>query len=438
MHRLASLAVLAAALAAAVSLPSPAAGDEPPPKPADLTGVVTGQGFTRIKIALPPPESDAASRDAADEIAATLRSDLEFSGYFEIVDPALYPMARTSPEKTDASKWASIGAAAGVFASVGRAGDRLDLRARLVDTAGGEVLFDRRYGGTLDLARRIAHQLADDVVERFTGRPGVAMTRIAFASRHGKGKELYVMDYDGQRIRRITTTSSINVSPVWSPVADRLAFVSWIGGQPGVHVIESDGHLTAVPVAGGSLNAAPDWSPDGRRIVYCSNADGNADLYVVDLPSRRNTRLTRTDAIETSPAYSPNGREIAFTSDRSGTPQVYVMDAEGLNVRRLTQEGNYNDSPAWSPRGDRIAYVSRIEGKFDVLLMDLASGTVSRLTHGEGSNENPRWAPDGRHLVFASNRAGTSDIYTMAADGSDVRRLTRGIDAYTPDWSRRP
>jgi len=402
-----------------------------------LTGEVTGEGFTRIRIAVPDPEAPASARQVAAEIARTVRADLEFSGFFDVVDPSLYELIPSSPpDAVPHEDWESINADAVVVSRLTATDDRIDLQAWLHDTPSQSVLFGRRYGGTTDLLRRIAHQLSDDLVKQYTGRPGVALTRIAFVSRHAGGSEVYLMDYDGQRVRRLTTTGTINLSPAWSPEANRLAFVSWREKRPDIYFMDSAGTLTKTPVIVGELNAAPDWSPDGDRIVYSSDAAGNSDLYVLDLATGRNTRLTRTAAIETAPAFSPNGREIAFTSDRSGSPQIYVMDAEGLNTRRLSFKGSYNDSAAWSPRGDRMAYVSRIDGSFQIALLDVTTGEITLLTHGPYHNENPRWSPDGRHIVFSSNRSGSYDVYTMAADGSDVRRLTRGTNSITPDWSR--
>jgi TolB protein len=410
---------------------------EPPDKPGGISGVISGSGFTKIKIAIPDPATGTQLKDMAHEIGQTIRDDLDFSGYFDVIDPSLYPLASTSKESKLSDKWASLGAAAVAVSSLDLASGRVDLRSHLFNTTPETSLFNRRFGGPSDVARRVAHQVSDDIVQQMTGQPGIALTWIAFVSKHGKGKELYLMDYDGQRVRRITSTGTINLMPTWSPVAQRLAYMSWRTGAPAIDILEADGKIVRASTAGGTLNISPDWSPDGRRIVYASNASGNADIYILDLGGSRSTRLTNSPAIDTSPAWSPKGREIAFTSDRSGSPQIYIMDAEGLNPRRVTSSDEYADAAAWSPKGDKLAYATRSDGRFNVAVVDVATGANQRLTHGEGNNENPRWSPDGRHIVFASSRAGSYDLYTMRADGTDVRRLTRGGDCFTPDWSHR-
>ena len=407
----------------------------PPPK--QITGTIEGEGFTPIRIAVPEAETPAGHADKVREIVETVRADLTFSGYFEVVDPALYrlvPAPKGGDEKH--AEWLAIGAGAVVRVRVPVQDDRVDLEARLHDNASRTLLFARRYGGTTDSIRRVAHLLADDIVRHYTGRPGVALSRIAFVSQYKGSKEIYLMDYDGHRVRRLTSSGTINLAPAWSPDGNELAFMSWRGRQPGVYVMSSEGKLGPLKTAGGELTSAPDWSPDGRKLAYTSDVEGNTEIYVLDRNGQRNRRLTHNAAIDTSPAFSPNGREIAFTSDRSGTPQIYVMDAEGLNVRRLSWDANYNDSPAWAPKGDRLAYASRLDGRFHIVVLDIASGKVTRLTSGAHNNENPRWSPDGRHLVFASNREGGYQIYTMRSDGRDVRRLTRGADGFTPDWSK--
>jgi TolB protein len=399
-----------------------------------IEGVVEGQ-FTKIKIAVPDADG-ARDTTTSTELSTTLRDDLTFSGLFDVVDPSLYRLVPAPGAKGEPhTEWLSIGANAVVRLRIVPAGERIDVEARLYDNTGGGQLFARRYGGQATLVRRVAHQIADDLVKHYTGRPGIALTLLCFVCKTGNAKEVYLADYDGQRVRRITTSNTINLVPAWSPDGDELAFVSFRGKQPGVYLMSSEGKLKNLPTVGGELSSAPDFSPDGKRLAYTSDVDGNSEIYLLDRTTGRNTRLTRNPGIDTAPAWAPNGREIAFTSDRSGSPQIYLMDAEGLNVRRVSWEGPYNDSAAWSPDGSKLAYVSRIDGRFEVQVRDLSTDRSTRLTSGGGNNENPRWSPDGRHIVFASNRGGTWDIYTMRADGQDVRRVTKGSDCSTPDWS---
>lgn len=394
------------------------------------------RGVAKVAIAVPEPVAARGAGDVAGEIWRTLRDDLEFTGLFQLIDPHLYGnVPATTPPLHD--DWLAIGADTVVLTEASVAAGRIDLKAYLYDNESKTRLFATRYGGGTDIARRVAHQLADDLVKHFTGKPGIALTSIAFVSRHGEGKEIYLMDYDGARVRRVTTSGTLNLGPVWAPSGDELAFVSWRGRQPAVYSMNREGKLLPLGTLGGELSSAPDWSKDGRRLVYSSNYHGNTEIYILDRGTGQNRRLTHNPAIDTSPAFSPNGREIAFTTDRGGSPQIHVMDAEGLNARRVSWDGDYADSAAWSPDGSQLAFSTRIDGRFEVVVLDVASGKTTRLTRGQGHNEDPRWSPDGRHLVFSSSREGAYQVFTMRADGSNPRKLTRGPESYTPDWSPR-
>ncbi len=422
-----------ALLALALFMAPAAAQDEDP----DIGGVIRGGGEA-IKVGLPVP-TVAGHQATVDEIVQTVRDDLSFSGWFQVVDPSLYRLVQSPDSKGEPFEaWESIGVEdAFVRFDIKVADNRIDLTARLYDVKSKSLIRAWRYGGSVDLRRRVAHTVSDQIVLNYTGRKGVAMTRIAFVSKHGENKEVYLMDYDGARVRRLTTSGTINLSPAWSPDGSELAWVSWHKRQPGVFLMNTEGELLNLPTVGGELSSAPDWSPDGTKLAYTSDLDGNSEIYLLDRTTGKNSRLTRHGGIDTAPAISPNGREIAFTSDRTGRPHIYLMGVDGLDVRRISWDGTYNESPAWSPDGSKLAYVSRLEGVFQIMVMDMETKKTTRLTYGLGNNENPRWSPDGRHLVFASNRGnGRYAIYTMRADGSQTRQLTTGRDAYTPDWSR--
>ncbi len=427
-----SLSVLALLTAGLAPLPATAQEDEPA-----IEGVISGAAPARVALAVPPPVAGPGVPGPwAAELGDVFRADLEFSGWFGLLDPlGEGRIAREDADRPEAYR--AVGASYLATMRVDRSGERVLLRVRLFETGGGSVLMDRTWGGRPpnDL-RRMAHVASDAVVEALTGRPGIATTRIAFVSRRGrKAKEVYLMDYDGARVFRLTTTGTINLSPTWSPDARRLTFLSFLGDKPSIYLLDENGAVTTLHPAGGELNAAPDFSPDGESLAFSSDRDGNSEIYLYDLRTGRERRLTRHPAIDTAPCWSPTGREIAFTSDRTGSPQIWIMSADGTNPRRLTYEGRYNESAAWSPEGGRIAFVSRIRGRFEIVIKDLASGRESIITKGPGNKENPRWAPDGRHLVFSANPDGRYAIYVIGDDGRGLRRLTRGEEAFTPDWS---
>ena len=318
-------------------------------------------------------------------------------------------------------------------------GDEVRLEGLVKDVPAGRPILARQYRGRLSEWREVIHRFADDIVLQFTGEPGVSRTRIAFAVRSGRSKELYVMDYDGANRKALTQDRSIALSPSFSPDGSLLLFTSYRGGAgPRVFVVRPDGGRPFLISGRPGLNTSASYSPDGREIGCTLSMDGNSEIYLLDAKGGSPHRLTNHRAIDTSPSWAPTGREIAFTSDRGGSPQVYVMDHEGGSVRRLTYEVDYTDSPAWSPKGDRIAFVARTGSGFDIYTCR-ADGTDARLVVSGGSNENPRWSPDGRHLLFASDREGTGGLYVSDLDGRSPRKLdTGGLTSTSPAWSPRP
>jgi len=430
--------LLPALVGAALALAAPAGALRAQEK--ELRSGISESGFTPVRLALPVfaqrSESDTI-RLASQDLQEVVWNDLEFSGYFRLVDRTHYglvPAARGG--KVPFEDWESIGAEYLFLGEVGMEGTRLLVEGRLHDTVHKQMIFGKRYRAEPDLYRTVAHRLADDIILHFTGRQGIAQSQITFAARSGRGKEIYVMDYDGSRLKQVTHNGALNLSPAWSPDGQQLVFTSFQEGVPRLYLLDRSGNQTR-PLAGwdGEMSSAPEWSPDGRWLAFTSNKDGNAEIYKMELGSGRLVRLTYHRSIDTSPSWSPTGREIAFTSDRGGSPQIYLMDADGLNVRRVTFEGEYNDLAAWSPQGDRLAYSSRITN-LDVCVLDVASQQTQRLTRGPGSNESPRWSPDGRHIIFSSTRGGTSALYIMDSDGSRQRRIGPTFHSESPDWSR--
>src|SRR5262249_6261348 len=145
--------------------------------------------------------------------------------------------------KVNYKEWVGVGADALLLGQVSLEPGGAVFDGRLYDTNDPKILVGKRYRGDMDVVRLMAHRLTNEIVQKYTDQPGILLSRIAFVSQVGKSKEIYVMDYDGARAKRITANNSINLSPTWSPDGKQIAFVSFKSGPPALMIVNSDGDL---------------------------------------------------------------------------------------------------------------------------------------------------------------------------------------------------
>lgn len=448
LHPIQAVALLGALAAATGALAqAPPASADPASQGRDITVVLPeGNQLPVVQLAFPAVPDLAAlagtAGNAARELERTLRADLDRTGIFEILGPEeLAVLALSGDLERDADQYRSLGAAMLLQSEVKLEGDRIVLEGRLIDLASRQTIVGKRYRGTFDLARRIAHTFADEIVLFLTSKRGIALTSIAFVSDRDGNKEIYLMDYDGHDQRKVSGHKSISMSPSWSGAGDTLAYVSYFGGGgPALYLADVASGRKSPLVTEGSLNVSPSFSPDGRRVAFARALGANIEIFVCLRDGSGVRRLTNSPGIDTNPAWSPNGQEIAFTSSRAGSPQLYVMDAEGANVRRVTFQGDYNDGAAWSADGTRIAFATRAErNRFDIAVLDLVTLAAQKLTDGAGSNESPSFSPDGRRIAFSSTRAGGTQIFLLdSRTGGRVEQVTFQGSNSGPDWSPYP
>jgi TolB protein len=161
--------------------------------------------------------------------------------------------------------------------------------------------------------------------------------------------DIYTVRPSGRRLKRITRSPAIDISPTWSPDGKQIAFVSDRTGAPQIYVMDSDGDNVRRLTYDGTYNTAPAWSPDGKWIAYESRLEGQFDLWLIDPDGSVNVPLISHPRSDESPAWAPNGRKIAFSSKRRGRADIYVVDINGEGLRRLTRNAGSNKSPAWGP-----------------------------------------------------------------------------------------
>ncbi|OGR93107.1 MAG: Tol-Pal system beta propeller repeat protein TolB [Elusimicrobia bacterium RIFCSPLOWO2_01_FULL_59_12] len=392
------------------------------------SGKSLGVGLLRFGAVTSNPETGAL----VDLLRSIVREDLLFSRYFNMVEggPDL------ASGRLDSVAWGSLGAQVVITGDVKLQGAAVTLRCRIMDVATGKILYEKEGDASREAARRLAHLLSDQLIFQLSGQPGLAHTRIAFANNQTRHKEIYVMDYDGANVVRLTFDRSISLLPEWSPDGKAIAFNSYKAQNPDAYILDFPGGGTVHQLSmRQGLNTGPHWSPDGATLAVTLSKGSDPDIYLIDRHGRILRRLTQAQGIDTSPTFSPNGQQIAFISDRSGNPELYVMDTTGAHVQRLTY-GQWVDSPAWSPKGGLIAYErQRSQGQYDIYVIDPSGQNNQALTEGNARNENPSWSPDGRFIVFASNRNGRRQLFIMGADGSDPHQVGNVPGScFDPSW----
>ena len=403
---------------------------------------ISKQVNPKIKVLVPPfreqvphPETGASS------LRKTMLKDLELSG---LITPLHEGEFLAEAQKSD------LAADRILFANCARFGAEVllkvedfstqsqrDFQATAYSLRDQNRLMAKRYKAPVAGQKKLVHTMANDLVRTLTGLEGIALSKIAFVSEATGYKELYLMDYDGDNVRRLSTDRSLFLYPRWSPDTRDLVAVSYLRGKP---------YLCRIRVAQGSrsflstfpgLNSGGSYSPDGRSLALTLSKDGNPEIYRLDLVDGSAHRLTRDSFLDSSPTWSPEGSRIAFVSNRSGSPQIYEMNADGTKQHRISLQGGYNTSPAWSPKGDFIAYCTLIGKNFQLYLLDTSSGTTYQITNDDRSNEDPAWAPDGRHLVYSSSKNYRSDIFMIDIYDQHPVQLTRHLGScVSPSWSR--
>jgi TolB protein len=438
-------ALIAQAPSAPPPAPAPTPGGDLPASGGEVTTVIEGDIRAQLKLAMPQltfrPGLTAAGQRAARDLESALREDLERSGVFVIQGPEeLAVLQLTGDAARDFELYRSLGNEVLLLGDVFEEGGRLVLEGRVYDLKSGQSILGKRYRGGYELARRMAHSFADEIVLYFTARRGISLTSIAFYSDRTGHKEIHLMDYDGRNQRAVTGHKSISMAPDWSPTGDAIAYVSFFDGSPGIYMVDLASGTKRPVVADGSLNSAPSFSPDGKRVAFSRSLGGNTEIFVANRDGSGIRRLTQSRGIDTNPSWGPTGTMIAYTSDRAGNPHIYLIDVEGTNDRRVSFEGNYNDGAAWSPDGKRLAYASRRRGnQFDIVITDLALLDTQVVTRNlPGSHEAPTWSPDGRLIAFQSAVGGRTQVRVVPAEGGTAELITAEGNNWAPDWSAYP
>ncbi len=426
----------------------PVAGQEPGDTfPGVRLGLIYETSYQPV-LAIKPFSSRFGGEGVDVQVEAIIARDLRYSDRFEMLDSV---PASLVGEGIDYTLWDQLGSTWLVSGQVEGLGEGYVLVLNLHNVVYAEVREEARFtlpDPSSEDFRMAVHRVSDRIVEWIFGEPGMAASRIAFSMALGDGvQEIYLVDSDGENLRRITNHGDISKSPAWHPSGEKLAYVRSVDLTPHKIFLRDlrTGRETVLNPGRAGQQATPSFHPNGRELAFGLMGYNRTGLFSYDV--ERDCCLTHIQGgrwEDLSPTYSPDGRRLAFNSNRLGThiPQVFLVSSRGGQADLVSPyvpgTPGYYTSPDWSPTGDRVAFHGRIDryGRYHILVAEVESRRpqVLRLT-AEGNNEDPSWAPDGRHIVFSGERSYGYGLFVVDAATGRIRPLVSNIRPNAPEWS---
>lgn len=407
------------------------------------------------------PGANPDHKSIGSELFNTVQTDLVVSGYFQMISASAFlentattglRPASVEPNGFNFDSWKQIGSEFLIKSSFSVAGKSLTFETYLYHVAKNQLVLGKKYKGEVSAVRRIAHKFANDVLEALTGKTGMFLSKIVVSSdRAGNGhREIFLMDWDGANVDKITNHRSIAISPDISPDGTKIAYTAFVqraksksrNADMFMYDLKSKKRWLVSYRQG--TNSGASFASDNKHIYLTISQSGTPDIYKMTFEGGLVSKLTSgpRGAMNVEPAPKPDGTKIAFSSDRSGVPMIYVMNADGSNQKRITFSGKYNSTPAWSPDGNRLVFAGWDDDHYDIFTMnadgsDMVRITSARKANGKwAQNESPVYSPDGRLLLYTSDRSGSHQLYISNLDGSEERRITNdSYNYYKPKWS---
>lgn len=208
------------------------------------------------------------------------------------------------------------------------------------------------------------------------------------------------------------------------------------------------GDIYTVPVKGGeakrlttqtSYEAVPVWSPDSKQIAFQSDRYGNFDIFVMDAKGGIQNRLTYNSAAETPVAFTPDGKNVLFSAAiQNPVESAMFPSARMTELYQVPVSGGTMKQVLGTP-AQMISFVPGGNGKFlyqdvrgmenewrkhhtssaarDIRLYDPATGKHTKLTNNPGEDRNPVAADANTYYYLAERNGGTFNVYSANING---------------------
>ena len=253
-------------------------------------------------------------------------------------------------------------------------------KQRPVFSANGTyVCFARYAGNTIQLwlknlesgaERRLTRRETPEYDASFSP-DGKRLVFCAVTQTPGQGNldlcTIGIEDQDSRHLIGDDGKLSHEESPAWSPDGKQIAFTSTRDGNQEIYLINADGQNLRRVTQDPGMDAHPTWTPDGKSILFATNRWGDFEIASVDPMGEKVERLTHQKGLDDYPVCSPDGRQIAFASLRAGNSEIFTIPRTGGPATNCSDDPGLDMFPAWTATG-QLAWISNRSGEFELYL----------------------------------------------------------------------
>ncbi|MCF7790740.1 MAG: hypothetical protein K9M56_01955 [Victivallales bacterium] len=286
--------------------------------------------------------------------------------------------------------------------------------------------------------KKQSYIITDAILKKLFGIPGICNSKIAFNVQIGKNKDIYICNFDGSAIKRITNNRTLSLDPSWGLNNNLITYTLYKSTYTDIvgKYLKTGKTYNLASFPG--LNNGGTVSPDGKYIALILSRDRQVELYIKELRGSKTLRITKDSAVEGTPCWSPKSDLICYVSDKGiGRPLLYVYDLKSGKRMKLPTVGSEAVSPDWSPVGNKIVYSARFGKQYTLAVYDVRREKSEAVNiNAAGDWMSPSWAPDGRHVICSRRLNYKSQLYIVDTWTGKAKQLLKYKSNLTsPSWS---
>jgi len=211
--------------------------------------------------------------------------------------------------------------------------------------------------------------------------------------------------------------------------------------------VNSEGGLASALTSNSSYDTQPVWSPDGKTIAFASDRFGNFDIFTIPVEGGNPKRITFNSGNEKPSSFTPDGKFILFSgliSDTpenamfpsGGVPELYSISVDGGRENQILTSpalfASYSSDKSLLLYQDQKGYENQWRKHHtsavtrDIWIYDVNNKKHKKFSSFKGEDLNPVFSSNNKDVYYLSEKTGSMNIWKAPVnDASALTQLTK-------------